>query len=71
MLASVASFVMRATIALWTWTKSSLLPTPAKFHYHFSLVDLSRVFQGVMRVPVAALQEATLLKVALCTMGIE
>jgi hypothetical protein len=58
------AFVLRATLGVWAWARAALLPTPAKFHYHFSLSDLARVFQGIMRVPVAALaDEGLLLKV--------
>lgn len=40
-----------ATIKLWSWCKRVLLPTPTKFHYEFSMREISRVFQGVMHVP--------------------
>lgn len=39
-----------ATIAIWESTKKRLLPTPAKFHYTFTLRELARVFGGIFTV---------------------
>ena len=35
------------TYALWEKLCATMLPTPAKFHYVFSVRDLSRVFEGI------------------------
>jgi len=40
-------FLIDATISVWDAVKRRLLPTPAKFHYNFTLRELARVFGGI------------------------
>jgi dynein heavy chain len=43
-------FIIDATISIWDAVKRRLLPTPAKFHYTFTLRELARVFGGIFTV---------------------
>merc|ERR1719171_778516 len=49
-----AKLVM-ATVDLWDKVKKSLLPTPSRFHYIFTMRELSRVFQQVMSTPLESI----------------
>ena len=46
--ADLASRLVPATMDVWEAAQQKLLPTPTKFHYSFTLKDLSKVFQGVV-----------------------
>lgn len=43
-------YLIDATISIWDMVKKKLMPTPAKFHYTFTIRELARVFQGICTV---------------------
>lgn len=47
-LSNTAQQVVSATISLLQAVKRHLVPAPSKFHYSFTMRDVSKVFQGIM-----------------------
>lgn len=47
---AMKTHLIDATISIWDMVKRRLLPTPAKFHYTFTIRELARVFQGICGV---------------------
>ncbi len=43
-----ANKLTHACIEVWSAIRTKMLPTPSRFHYIFSMRDISRVFQGVL-----------------------
>ena len=48
--------LVSSTTAMYNTITTELLPTPAKSHYTFNLRDLSKVFQGMLMVPINKLK---------------
>ena len=48
--AKLVSKIPQLTIELWKFVRSKMLPSPAKFMYVWNMRELSRIFQGILRV---------------------
>jgi dynein heavy chain len=47
---SMGPMLVKATVALYTETVETFLPTPEKCHYLFNMRDMSKVIQGCLRM---------------------
>ena len=47
---NMKTLMVDATITIWEAVGKRLLPTPAKFHYLFTIRELARVFGGIAKV---------------------
>lgn len=45
----IGQMVTEATIQIYNYMSTRMLPTPTKIHYLFNLRDISKVFQGMLR----------------------
>lgn len=45
--------LIEGSVQIWTEVRKRLLVTPTKFHYTFTIRELSRVFQGICQVALA------------------
>ena len=57
--------LVHSTTAMYNTITTELLPTPAKSHYTFNLRDLSKVFQGMLMVPINKIKVC--LSVCICS----
>eukprot|EP00916_Digyalum_oweni_P009684 GHVL01016321.1.p1 GENE.GHVL01016321.1~~GHVL01016321.1.p1 ORF type:complete len:1870 (+),score=456.95 GHVL01016321.1:3343-8952(+) len=60
-LIDISKKLTKATINLWESAKKDLLPTPARFHYVFTMRELSRAFQGILSAPIDVLKNQSIL----------
>jgi hypothetical protein len=49
LMAALSMLVVRVSVAVLQWAAVTFLPTPSRPHYQFSLSDVARVVQGILR----------------------
>ena len=52
---AIGDKMTQATIDVYQYVCSRMLPTPSKIHYLFNLRDISRVFQGLPPTPISSM----------------
>ncbi len=55
---TIVDHLPNLSVSLWNWMRTRMLPSPSKFHYTFTMRELSRVFQGLLRTPRSSVPDA-------------
>lgn len=53
-----AKALCASVLDVYTSVKQTFVATPQKCHYHFSMLDISRIYQGISLVPAKRLQDS-------------
>ncbi len=55
------SKLTKATLKVFQWVQENLAPTPAKFHFIYSMRDVSRIYEGICSIQPAKVNSAMML----------